>query len=75
VPTFDDTRLLVLAGEARYRFSPRWQLAAGGWMEDYEFRDAATERVPNYAPGGFFLAPVDGDYRGTVFYVRAAYTW
>ena len=75
IPAFDDTRLLLLSAEARYRLSARWQLAAGGWMEDYEFRDAASEGLPHYAPGGFFLAPADGDYRGTVFYVRAAYTW
>jgi hypothetical protein len=75
VPVFDDTRLWVLAAETRYRLSARWQVAAGAWLEDYEFRDAATENVPPYAPGGFFLAPVDGSYRGTVLYVRAAYTW
>jgi hypothetical protein len=75
IPEFDDTRLWMFSAELRYRLTSRWQLAAGGWVEDYQIRDAATTGVPNYAPGGFFLAPVDSDYRGSVLYVRAAYTW
>jgi hypothetical protein len=75
IPEYDDTRLVMLSAEVRYRLSSRWQVAAGGWIEDYEIRDAASTGLPNYAPGGFFLAPVDSDYRGSVLYVRAAYTW
>jgi MtrB/PioB family decaheme-associated outer membrane protein len=75
IPEYDDTRLVMLSAEVRYRLSSRWQVAAGGWIEDYEIRDAASSGLPNYAPGGFFLAPVDSDYRGSVLYLRAAYTW
>lgn len=75
VPEFDDTRLLTLGAELGWRFSPRWRLGVGGWHEDYELRDSNAEGVPNYAPGSFFLAPVDDDYRATVLYVRASLFW
>jgi outer membrane receptor protein involved in Fe transport len=75
VPEFDDTRLLSLGAELGWRLSPRWRLAVGGWHEDYDLRDSNAEGVPNYAPGSFFLAPVDDDYRATVLYVRASLIW
>jgi MtrB/PioB family decaheme-associated outer membrane protein len=73
IASFDDTRLWNFSAELEYRLTDVWRLSVGGWIEDYQARDAQTTGIGNYMPGGFFLAPNDSDYRGNVLYVRASY--
>jgi len=73
IARFDDTKLWTSSAELEYRLTDVWRLAVGGWLEDYQARDAQTTGIGNYMPGGFFLAPNDADYRGNVLYVRASY--
>jgi len=71
----DDTKLLTVGAEVEYKFAERWAFAIGGWFEDYEIRDAFTSTTVNYYPGSFFLAADNGDYQGTVGYLRFSYHW
>jgi MtrB/PioB family decaheme-associated outer membrane protein len=73
IVSFDDTKLWTSSAELEYRLTDVWRLSVGGWIEDYQARDAQTTGIGNYMPGGFFLAPNDADYRGNVLYVRASY--
>ncbi|HYI07586.1 MAG TPA: MtrB/PioB family outer membrane beta-barrel protein [Thermoanaerobaculia bacterium] len=73
IASFDDTTLWTSSAELEYRLTDVWHLSVGGWIEDYQARDAQTTGIGNYMPGGFFLAPNDADYRGNVLYVRASY--
>jgi MtrB/PioB family decaheme-associated outer membrane protein len=73
ITRFDDTKLWTSSAELEYRVTEIWRLSVGGWLEDYQVRDAQTTGIGNYMPGGFFLAPNDADYRGNVLYVRASY--
>jgi MtrB/PioB family decaheme-associated outer membrane protein len=73
IVSFDDTKLWTSSAELEYRMTDVWRLSVGGWLEDYQARDAQTTGIGNYMPGGFFLAPNDADYRGNVLYVRASY--
>ncbi|MEA2326727.1 MAG: hypothetical protein QOE68_1686, partial [Thermoanaerobaculia bacterium] len=73
IARFDDTRLWTNSVEFEYRLTDVWRLSIGGWIEDYQARDAQTTGVSNYMPSGFFLAPNDADYRGNVLFVRASY--
>jgi hypothetical protein len=75
IGAFDDTRVVAASAELTFKPTGRWSLAVGGWIEDYEVRDAATSGLPYYIPGALFLAANDGDYNGRVFYVRASYSW
>jgi MtrB/PioB family decaheme-associated outer membrane protein len=75
IPLFDDTRLLNLSAELGWKLRGGWRLSLGGWLEDYEIRDAASSALPYYVPGSFFLAAIDSDYRGHVLYARASYSW
>jgi MtrB/PioB family decaheme-associated outer membrane protein len=75
IPLFDDSKLLTLSAELAYKFRGGWRLAVGGWLEDYEVRDANTTGVTNYMPASFFLAAIDSDYRAQVLYARASYSW
>ncbi len=73
IPTFDDTKLWNASAELNYKISSAWNVAVGGWRESYWNRDAATTGLTNYMPGSLFLAGNNGDYRGTVFYMRTSY--
>ena len=73
IVAFDDTKLWTSSAELEYRLTDVWHLSVGGWIEEYEARDAQTTGIGNYMPGGFFLAPNDADYNGNVLYVRASY--
>jgi MtrB/PioB family decaheme-associated outer membrane protein len=73
IVSFDDTKIWTSSAELEYRLSDVWHLSVGGWIEEYEARDAQTTGIGNYMPGGFFLAPNDADYNGNVLYVRASY--
>jgi MtrB/PioB family decaheme-associated outer membrane protein len=73
IVNFDDTKIWTSSAEIEYRVTDIWRLSVGGWIEEYEARDAQTTGIGNYMPGGFFLAPNDADYRGNVLYVRASY--
>jgi len=75
IPDFDDTKLLTLNAELVWKVQRGWRLAVGGWLEDYEIRDAASTGLSNYVPSSFFLAAIDSDYRAHVLYVRASYSW
>ena len=56
------------------RFAPFGRLfALGGFVEDYEIKDVATNGLTNYVPASFFLAANDGDYTAKVAYVRFTY--
>jgi MtrB/PioB family decaheme-associated outer membrane protein len=73
IVAFDDTKLWTSSAELEYRLTDVWHLSVGGWIEEYEARDAQTTGIGNYMPGGFFLAPNDANYNGNVLYVRASY--
>ncbi len=73
IASFDDTKLWTSSAELEYRLTDVWRLSVGGWIEEYETRDAQTTGIRNYMPGGFFLAPNDADYRGNVFFLSASY--
>jgi hypothetical protein len=75
VPLYDDTKLWTVNAELGWRLLSGLRLAVGGFLEEYEIRDAFSLGLPNYAPGSFFLAGNDGDYRAHVLYARATYTW
>jgi MtrB/PioB family decaheme-associated outer membrane protein len=73
IVSFDDTKIWTSSAELEYRLTDVWHLSVGGWIEEYEARDAQTTGIGNYMPGGFFLAPTDADYNGNILYVRASY--
>ena len=73
IPQFDDTDLWNASAELEYRLTDVWRASLGAWFEDYKIRDAQTSGTTNYMPGGFFLAPNDSDYAGTVAYLRLSY--
>ncbi|HEV7239231.1 MAG TPA: MtrB/PioB family outer membrane beta-barrel protein [Thermoanaerobaculia bacterium] len=73
IVNFDDTTLWTSSAELEYRLTDVWRLSLGGWIEDYQARDAQTTGIGNYMPGGFFLAPNDADYDSNALYVRASY--
>jgi MtrB/PioB family decaheme-associated outer membrane protein len=75
IAAFDDTKIWTVSGELDYRVAGPWNLALGGWIEDYEIRDSATTGLRNYVPGSFFLAANDGDYQAKIAYLRASYRW
>ena len=62
-----------LSAEAKYQFATDWVFSLGGWVEDYEFKDVASNGLTNYVPASFFLAANDGDYTAKVAYVRFTY--
>jgi len=73
IPLYDDMKIATLQAEAKYQFSTDWAFSVGGWFEDYEFKDVATNGLTNYLPASFFLAANDGDYSAKVGYVRFTY--
>jgi MtrB/PioB family decaheme-associated outer membrane protein len=73
IASFDDTKLWTSSAEVEFRLTDVWRFSFGGWIENYEARDAQTTGTTNYMPGGFFLAPNDADYNGNVLYLRASY--
>ena len=73
VAQLDDTKLWTALAEVEYFFAPRWSFTVGGWLEDYEIRDAFSTFSVNYFPGSFFLAANDGDYKAKVGYVRLSF--
>ena len=75
IPNVDDTRIFTTLAELSYEVSKAWNLGLGGWFENYSIDDALQTGVQPYMPGGFFLVPNDGDYRGVVAYVRSTYRW
>jgi MtrB/PioB family decaheme-associated outer membrane protein len=75
IPNFDNTKIWTVSAEISYRLAASWNLALGGWLEDYKVDDSATTGLANYTPGSFFLAANDGNYKARVGYVRATYHW
>ena len=75
IPNFDDTKIWTVSAELSYRLAANWNIALGGWLEDYKVDDSATTGLTNYNPGSFFLAANDSSYRARVGYVRATYHW
>jgi MtrB/PioB family decaheme-associated outer membrane protein len=75
VALFDDTRFWSFNTELAYKLKAGWRLAVGAWYETYRVKDAASTGLPNYTPGAFFLAGLDGDYDAHVVYTRLSYTW
>jgi MtrB/PioB family decaheme-associated outer membrane protein len=75
IADFDDTKWLTLAADVAYQASRTLRVSVGGWLEDYELRDAQTSRIATYLPGSIFMAANDADFRGHVLYTRATYTW
>lgn len=73
IPRWDDTSLTTLAAELAYRMTEAWELGVGGWIEDYEIEDPATQGLLHYMPGAYFLAPNHHDYSGSSLWVRAGY--
>ncbi len=73
IPLYDDMKITTISAEAKYQFSTDWSASLGGWFEDYEFKDVATNGLTNYLPASFFLAANDGDYTAKVAYVRFTY--
>ena len=73
IPLYDDMKIATVSAEAKYQFSTDWAVSLGGWFEDYEFKDVATNGLTNYLPASFFLAANDGDYTAKVGYVRFTY--
>ena len=71
---YDDTRILTVNGEVTYSLPKSWAVTLGGWYENYKIADANAAPF-NYLPGGLFLNANDGNYRGTVGYVRLSYRW
>jgi MtrB/PioB family decaheme-associated outer membrane protein len=72
---FDDTRIWTVSAELTYHLAASWNLALGGWLEEYRVTDSATTGLTNYVPGSFFLAANDGNYKARVGYLRASYHW
>jgi hypothetical protein len=71
---YDDTRIFTVTSELTYTLPRSWAVTVGGWYEEYKIEDAnAAPR--NYLPGGFFLNANDGNYHGTVAYLRLSYRW
>ncbi len=73
IPLYDDTKIGTLSAEAKYQFATDWVFSLGGWVEDYNIKDAASTGLTNYIPASFFLAANDGDYTAKVAYVRFTY--
>ena len=71
---YDDTRLVTVTTELTYTLPKSWAVTVGGWYEDYKIEDANAAPL-NYLPGGLFLNANDGNYHGTVGYVRLSYRW
>jgi len=71
---YDDTRILTVSSELTYTLPKSWAVTAGGWYENYKIADANAAPL-NYLPGGLFLNANDGNYKGTVGYVRLSYRW
>jgi hypothetical protein len=71
---YDDTRILTVSSELTYTLPKSWAVTVGGWYENYKIADANAAPL-NYLPGGLFLNANDGNYRGTVGYVRLSYRW
>jgi MtrB/PioB family decaheme-associated outer membrane protein len=75
IPAYDDTKIVGLNAELKYRFRKAWSVVFGGWFEDYTSDDAQTTGSVNYAPASFFLAVNDGSYRAFWGYVKLSYRW
>jgi hypothetical protein len=75
ITLYDDTKFARIGAELRYAFAKAWSAAVGGFFEDYEIEDSNTGGLANYVPGSFFLVADDGDYQGTVGYLRFTYRW
>jgi hypothetical protein len=75
ISQYDDSRIVGAGAELRYRLSRVWSVAIGGWLENFQLRDAQTTGVTNYMPAEFALAALDADYKGRVGYLRATYSW
>lgn len=75
IPNVDDTKLWTTSAELTYRLNKSVDVSLGGWIERYTLNDAQSTGLANFVPGSFFLAANDGDYRGNVAYIRAAYHW
>jgi MtrB/PioB family decaheme-associated outer membrane protein len=71
---YDDTRIFTVTTEVTYTLPKSWAVTVGGWYEEYKFDDANAAPF-NYLPGGLFLNANDGNYHGTVGYVRLGYRW
>jgi MtrB/PioB family decaheme-associated outer membrane protein len=71
---YDDTRILTVTSELTYTLPKSWAVTLGGWYENYKIEDANAAPL-NYLPGGLFLNANDGNYHGTVGYVRLSYRW
>ena len=71
---YDDTRILTVSGEMTYTLPKSWAVTVGAWYEEYKIDDANAAPL-NYLPGGLFLNANDGNYHGTVGYLRLSYRW
>jgi MtrB/PioB family decaheme-associated outer membrane protein len=73
IPAYDDTKIAGVNAELKYQLRRAWAFALGGWFEKYEVNDAQTTGSINYAPGSFFLAINDGNYRAWWGYLKMSY--
>jgi MtrB/PioB family decaheme-associated outer membrane protein len=71
---YDDTRIVTVTTEVTYTLPKSWAVTLGGWYEEYKIDDANAAPF-SYLPGGLFLNANDGNYHGTVGYLRLSYRW
>jgi hypothetical protein len=75
IPAYDDTEIVAVNAELKYRFRKAWSVVFGGWFEDYTANDAQTTGNVNYTPAAFFLAANDGSYQAWWGYLKLSYRW
>jgi len=75
IAAFDDTKLNFVSAQLKFKFAEQWQIAFGGFFEDYELDDVQTGSVLNYMPGSFFINANNGDYQAWVGWLNLTYSF